>query len=167
MKKVISLVLLISIFTISCKVNYSFSGASISSDIKSFSVNYFTNTAVLAPPSLNQTFTEDLKNVFLSQTSLKLTTTDADLLFEGVITGYDVSPVAVTGNELAAKNRLTMRVQVKFVNTKDAKQNFDQSFSRFYDFESSQSLTSVEQALIKEINAQLVQDIFNASVGNW
>lgn len=150
-----------------CKVNYSFSGASISSDIKTYSVNYFSSTAVLAPPSLTQTLTEDLKSIFLSQTSLKLAPTNGDLLFEGTITGYDVTPVAVTGTEVAAKNRLTIRIQVKFVNTKDNKQNFDQSFSRFYDFDNTQSLNAVESSLIREIDAQLVQDVFNASVGNW
>lgn len=150
-----------------CKVRYSFSGASIASDVQTYSVQYFNSTAVLAPPSLSQAFTEDLKSIFLTQTSLKLLPSGGDLHFEGVITGYDVSPVAVTGSELAAKNRLTIRVNVNFVNSKNPKQNFQQTFSRFYDFESNQTLNSVESSLIKEINAQLTQDIFNASVGNW
>jgi hypothetical protein len=56
---------------------------------------------------------------------------------------------------------------VKFTNLKDEKQNFESSFSRYADFSSSQNLTSVEDELIRQINDQLVDDIFNKAVINW
>ncbi len=151
----------------SCKVNYSFTGASISPDIKTFSVKYFTKTASLGPPSLSQNFTERLKDKFISQTSLTSVEKDADLIFEGAITNYSIAPIAIQPNEQAAQNRLTITVNVKFTNLKNEKQNFESSFSRYADYSSARNLTEVEDVLIKDINDQLVDDIFNKAVINW
>ena len=163
-----NLFLLCMLIIYSCNhVKYSFTGASIPPEVQTFSVNYFPATASLAPPTLSQSFTEAVKDVFLSQTRLNLVSDQGDLQFEGNITGYDVSPVGVTGNEIAAKNRLKITVFVKFTNTKDESASYESSFSRFFDFDNTQELTTVEDELIEEINAQLVQDIFNKAVGDW
>ena len=161
--------LLVGCFIIlsSCKVNYSMSGASISPDIKTFNVKYFQKTSALGPSSLSQLLTEKLKDKFLSQTNLKLTDKDPDLIFEGSISNYVVSPIAIQANETAANNRLTISISVKFTNVKDDKQNFETSFSRFADYGSSQSLSAVENNLISEIYDQLVDDIFNKAFINW
>lgn len=165
MKKIIYI--LLCIIAISCKVNYSFTGASIAEDVKTVSVKTFQSYAPLANANLSQTFTEALKDKFLSQTNLDLATRDGDLQFEGSITGYSVRSVAIQGNETAALNRLTITVKVKFTNTKDKAANFENNFSRYLDYESSQNLASIEDELIKDINDQLTQDIFNKAVSNW
>jgi len=152
---------------ISCKVNYSFTGASIAEDIKTVSVKTFQSYAPLANANLSQTFTEALKDKFLSQTNLDLVTKNGDLQFEGSITGYNVTSVAIQGNETAALNRLTITVKVKFTNTKDSNLDFETNFARYTDYESSQNLGSIEDGLIVEINEQLTQDIFNKAVSNW
>jgi len=153
----------------SCKVGYSFSGASIAPDVKTVSIKTFQNVAPLAQPTLSQTFTEALKDIFITQTNLTLVEKGGDLQFEGKITGYSISPVAIQGNQssTASLNRLSITVLVKFINTKDEKQNFEQSFTRFADFDASLNLASVENELIKNINSQLSQDIFNRAVTNW
>ncbi len=151
----------------SCKVNYSMSGASISPDIKTFNVKYFQKTSALGPSLLSQTFTEKLKDKFLSQTNLKLTDKDPDLIFEGSIINYAVTPLAIQANETAASNRLTITINAKFTNIKNDKQNFETSFSRFADYSSSQSLSAVESNLIAEIEDQLVDDVFNKAFINW
>ena len=150
-----------------CKVNYSMTGASISPDIKTLSIRYFTKTAALGPSSLSQSFTEKLKDKFLTQTSLTLVNANADLTLEGAIIGYAISPQAIQANETAALNRLSIAVSVKFTNLKDEKQNFESTFSRFSEFESDKNVTSIEDELITDINTQLVDDIFNKSVINW
>jgi len=150
-----------------CQASYSFTGASISPEVQTVSVEFFQNNAPLAPPAASQLFTEAMKDIFLSQTNLVLVKSDGDLEFEGTITNYNSMPVAIQGNETAALTRVTMTVKVKFTNNKDDKQNFDQSFSRFEDFETSRDLSSVEEDLLNSINSQLVQDIFNKSVTNW
>lgn len=150
----------------SCGI-YSFSGASIAPDVKTVTINYFPSYAPLAKPITSQLFTEALKDIFNSQTNLKLVNQNGDLLFDGSIIDYNTSPIAIQGNEIAARNRLTITVSVKFTNSKDPSQNFESTFSRFSDYSSSQNLSSVENGLITEINSFLVQDIFNRSVSNW
>lgn len=150
-----------------CKVNYSFSGASVSPDVKTVSIQYFKNKASLAPPTLSQSLTEALKDIFTSQTNLGIISRDGDLNFEGEITNYLAAPVALQANDQAALNRLTITVNVRFTNVKDEKQKFETSFSRFADFPSSKPIESVQDDLIRQINEQLVQDIFNKAMINW
>ncbi len=149
-----------------CK-NYSFTGASVSPDVKTVSIAYFPNRASLVQPSLSQAFTEKLRDKFTSQTNLTLKEGEADLLFEGFISDYQTNPTAIQGNDNAALNRLTISVMVKFINTKDPKQDFETSFSRFADYSASQNFATVEQDLISQINSQLVDDIFNRAMVNW
>ena len=166
MRKLISAISILLLLS-SCSIKFSFTGASIPPDVKNVSVKYFLNHAPLAQPTLSQTFTEALKDIFLSQTNLQLADDNGDLQFSGTITNYKTSPVAIQGDETAAMNRLTIVVMVKFINTVDPTQDFESSFSRFSEYESSKSLSEVEEDLIEEINEQLVQDIFNKAVSNW
>lgn len=149
-----------------CKINYTFTGASISPDIKTVSIQYFPNQAPLIQPQLSNEFTEALKDKFVRQTSLELINGIGDLNFEGVITGYDTKPVAIQ-QDAAAENRLTITVKVKFTNALEPEQNFENSFSAFDDYPSSQSLSAVEEELMAVIIDEIVEDIFNKSVANW
>ncbi|TAL58048.1 MAG: hypothetical protein EPN85_12540 [Bacteroidetes bacterium] len=150
-----------------CKVHFSFSGASVSPDVKTVSIQYFKNNASLAPPTLSQTLTEAIKDIFTSQTNLGIVSRDGDLSFEGEITNYMTAPVALQANDQAALNRLTITVNVRFTNIKDEKQKFETSFSRYADYSSTQNLNAVQAQLIEDINQQLVQDIFNKAMINW
>jgi hypothetical protein len=151
----------------SCRMSYSFTGASISPNVKTVSIAYIPNNAGLVVPTLSRTFTDALRNYFTSQTNLVLVDRSGDLNLDGAITQYVVVPVAIQGNETAAMNRLTIVVSVKFTNKTDTKQNWDQSFSRYVDYSSSYNLSSVQDGLIADITEQLVQDIFNKAVVNW
>lgn len=151
----------------SCHIHYGFNQGTRSADEKTVSVQFFQNSASLAKPTLGQTFTESLKDIMQSQGKLELLTKGGDLNFEGSITGYAVTPVAIQSSDQSAANRLTITVSVKFTNEKDEKKSFEASFSRFADFSSSQNLSSVEDDLIKNITDQLVQDIYNKALGNW
>ena len=150
-----------------CRVSYSFSGADIPGNANTFSVDFFKVTAALASPVYAQKITERLKDLMLSQTRLSLAKSNGDLQYSGTVIRYEVMPVAITGNETAGMNRLTITVRVSYINTDDDKKNFEKDFSQFCDFESNKTLTEVESTLIDCINEKLVQDIFNASLGNW
>lgn len=153
---------------VSCKINYSLTGTSIAPDVKTFSVQDFPNRAPMYVPTLSQSFSEKLKDKLLTQTSLQLVTSGVgDLDYAGEITGYTVTPIAVTGSETAAQNRLTISVKVTFTNTKDPKQDFVKSFSNYEDFDASESIEDVEQELIDQILEKITEDIFNNSVANW
>lgn len=163
--KLFLLVSILSIFT-SCWM-YSFTGASIPVEAKSISVAYFPNRATLVQPTLSQDLTEALKDRMMNQTSLNVIESKGDLQFEGTITGYRVSPSAVTANEQSAQNRLSITVKVKYTDTFDKKKSFEQSFTEYADFESSLSFESIESELNKEIIDKLVDDIFNKALVNW
>jgi hypothetical protein len=151
----------------SCRVNYSFTGASISPNVKTVTIQYFPNNASLVVPTLSRSLTDALRDYFTSQTNLVLVDKGGDLNIEGSITGYVVQPIAIQGNETAAMNRLTITVSVKFRNKTNEKQNFETTFSRYAEYQSSLNLSSVQDGLIKEINDKLVQDVFNKAVVNW
>ena len=160
----------ICVASISCKVNYSFTGASIAPDVKTVSVQYFQNNASLAPNNINQVFTEALKDIISTQTSLSTVPKFGDVRFQGAIVSYSVAPMAVQssgGTNTAAFNRLTISVDVKFENTKDDKLSYSQTFTNFSDFSATANLNVEQGRLIKEISNKIVQDIFNKSFVNW
>lgn len=165
-----NLYLVIVFFVISgCKV--SFDGASIPPNMKTVNVTVFENNAQLVVASLSAQFTEELKTRIRNQTSLSLTPNDADAIFSGNITGYDIRPVAIQDNNnrqsLAGANRLTIRVNVKYVNNIDSKKSFEESFERFKDFKLAGNLQTQEPGLIKDVTAQLTEDIFNRAFAQW
>ena len=165
----LSVILVVLIFT-TCKISYSFTGASIASNVKTFSVYYFPNRAKLVNPNLSQQFTQGqdgLENKLIKQTSLNQIKENGDLEFSGQITEYDVKPMNIVQGDLAAQNRLTISVKVKFTNNKDHEQDWEKTFTQYEDFDSNRSLTDVEDALASAIIKKLVDDIFNASVANW
>lgn len=151
----------------SCTVKYSFTGASISPEVKTFSVQPFNNNAQMVAPILAPTLTNTLQDKFSRTTSLAPVSQDGDMAFEGTVTSYTSTPTAVTANELASKNRLTITIKVKYTNRFDPKQNFDKTFTAFQDYDNTQLLQSVEGTLIPEIVDDLVDQVFNASAANW
>ncbi len=166
--KRLSLLALVAVLLAGCKVNYSFTGASVSPDVKTISIATFPSyQAPLAPPSLGQSFTENLKDIFLRQTNLTLVKSNGDLIIEGEITQYRTSDEAVTGNDVSTVSRLTIVVNVIYTDTKNEDNSYEKSFTNFAQFDGTQTLSSVESQLIEEINEKLAQDIFNISLGNW
>ncbi len=150
----------------SCGI-YSFSGASIPAEAKTVSVQYFPNNAQLVNPLLSNTLTNALNDIFVNQTTLQSVAQNGDLALEGEITGYSTSPIAITGNQTAAMNRLTVTVNVRFTNKYDESKSFEQSFSQYQDYPSGQDLSSVQDVLVEEIVNNLCEDIFNKAVVNW
>ena len=147
--------------------SYSFTGASISPTVKSISISYLPNNALLVQPTLSRKLTEAIRDKFTNQSSLSLVGANGDLNIEGEITGYTTEPVAITGEQQAALQRLKITVNIRFTNKQDPTQDFETSFSRFQDYNSQQRLADVEETLIEIINEELAQDIFNKAVVNW
>ncbi len=146
---------------------YSFSGTSIQPDVNTITINYFEYKAETVNPSLSNQITEELRTQFRKMTRLEQVDLDGDLEIEGQITGYSVAAAAVTADEVAARNRLTVTVKVTFTNRKYPEDDLDQNFSASEEYDSTQSLDSVQDALCAEIVKKLVEDIFNATVAQW
>ena len=163
--KIVALVLALAFICQGCGF-YSFSGASIPAEAKTVSVDYFPNHAQLVNPTLSNTLTNALRDAMTNQTTLDMVESGGDLAFEGEITDYRTSPVAISG-QTAAMNRLTVTVKVRFSNRIDDTKDFEQSFSRYEDYPSDQDLNSVQEALTATIVEQLVEDIFNKALVNW
>ena len=173
MRKVISIcavalsLCLAAVLVQSCGI-YSLTGTSIQPDVMSVTINYFEYKALKVNPSLSNQLTEALRDKFTKLTKLEQVDMDGDIEIEGAITGYDVKATAVTANEAAAQNRLTVTVKISFTNRKYPEDDFpDKSFSGYADFDSTLSLDSMEAQLWDEIVEKLCEDIFNATVANW
>ncbi len=152
----------------SCIISYKFNGASIDyNTTKTISVAEFPIRASLVYPPLGPAFNEALKDIYTRQTRLSLVKTGGDLQIEGEITGYDLSPQAVTEDAYASQTRLTISVKVRYTNTKNPNLDIDQTFRAYRDFSSNQMLTQVQDQLISEIVDELAELIFNATVGSW
>jgi hypothetical protein len=162
----LSVLFSVVIFT-ACKVNYGFSGAVPMPTVKTFSVSYFQNRARLVNPNISQQFTDGLQEKLVKQTSFNQISENGDLEFSGQITDYTVRPVNIQQGDVAAQNRLTIGVKVKFTNNKDHEQDWEKSFSAYEDFDSNNSLSDIEGDLCPLIVKKLAEDIFNASVANW
>lgn len=165
---IMALTVFVSAFAVqSCGI-YSFTGTSIQPDVKSVTINYFEYTAPKVNPSLSNMMTEELQEKFTRLTKLEQVDMDGDLEIRGAITGYDVKATAISANEQAAQNRLTINVKITFINRKYPEDDFeDKGFSAYADFDANQSLDAVEAGLCEEIVVQLGEDIFNATVANW
>ena len=147
---------------------YSFTGISLSSDTKSFQVNYFQNTAALIEPGIERDFTLALQDLILNQTNLDLVKSNGDIVYEGEIVEYRISPTTATSGNTAAQNRLTISVNVIFTNSNDEDADFEKRFSFFYDYAGSAQLVgSQKTTAIEEIFERITQDVINASLANW
>ena len=162
---VIGLVCVLTI--VSCKIRYSTTGAPLPTNLKTISIDQFTNQASLGPSTIGFTFTEELRELFQSQTKLELVSANGDLSYEGTISNYTIQPIALSGNQTAAQNRLTISVKVNFINQVQPEKNFDQTFTRFADYNSSLDIGAIQESLIEEIFDQLTQDIYDKTLGDW
>jgi len=151
---------------------YSFTGISIPSETKTFQVNYFQNYAGSNPgstvePGLERDFKIALEELILNQTSLDLVKSNGDLVFEGEITEFRISPTTSTADNTAAQNRLTMGVMVRYFNKLDEESDFEQRFSFYYDYPASALLSSVKDEALTDIFERITQDIVNKALADW
>ncbi len=167
-------IVLLLIMTSSCGVGvkYSFSGTSTSAS--TITVFDFYNNTDLGQANIGQTFTNELKDYLIQNSSIAVVQGEGELHIEGEISGFDIRPIApvATGNpndiNLASSTRLTISVKVTYVNTLDETMSFkDKTFSFYKDFPNDQNFTDVEERYTIEIFERIVNDIFNATVANW
>ena len=158
---------LISLSIHSCKVSYSFTGAN-TGNAQTFQVNFFQNNAQLIEPGWDIDFTNALQDLIQNQTSLSLVNSGGDLVYEGEIVEYRISPTTATSDNRAAQNRLTVSVNVRYYNTLEEDKDFEQRFSFFFDYEGNAQLTGSQKDTAQEaIFERITQDIFQASLADW
>ena len=169
MKKVILFCLFLFVF--GCKF-YSFTGASIPENAKTVQVNLFTNDAAnsigsIFEPGLDRDFTNAMQEVLLNQTNLELTGVNGDLIYEGEILEYRVTPTTATAQQTASQNRLTISINIRYINTANEADSFETRCSHFYAFVDTAPLQSVKADAHEEIFERITQDVFNQSLAKW
>ena len=155
-----------AVLVLSCGI-YSFTGTSIQADVNTITIPYVEYKALRVNPSLSNDLTEALQDKFRKLTRLEQVDVDGDLELVCEVTGYDVKATAITADEQAAQNRLTVTVKVEFTNRKYPEDDVSKTFSAYADFDATQSLDAVESTLCETIIEKLVEDIFNATVAQW
>lgn len=159
------LYILLAFTAVSCGI-YNFTGGS-TGDAKTFQVNFFRNDAPLVEPGLDRDFTIALQDLINNQTNLSLTDRNGDLVYEGEIVEFNITPMTATAGQTAAQNRLTISVNVRFTNHTEEKKDFEKRFSFYYDYSAASQLSSVKGEAIPQIFERITQDIFNASLADW
>jgi len=158
----------VAVLAAGCVPSYKFNGSALDYSVyKTVHVTEFPIRAALVYPPLQQTFENELLDYIDRNTRLRTTDGASDLQIEGEITGYSLSPQAVTEDAYASKTRLTITVRVKYTDNKNDKNDIDQTFSAYRDFDVSLLLTDVQDDLCQQISKELVELIFNATLGNW
>ena len=171
-KRQISLLyFLIALNCISCG-SYSFTGASIPEGTETFQVNFFENDAgntmgSVFEPGLDRDFTLALQNILQNQTNLQLVSIDGDLVYEGEIVEYRVSPMTATSDLTASQNRLSISINVRFINLKKEDDDFERRFSFYFDYPAETQLLNIKSEAHDLIFERITQDIFNASLAKW
>lgn len=167
MKKLKYLIVILTAITLNSCGPYNFTGTG-KIDAKTFQVNYFQNNAPLVQPGIERTFTLELQDIIQNQTNLNLVRTNGDLTYEGEITNYTTTPMAATADLTAAQNRLTITVNVRFVNKNKETDNFEKPFSFYYDYPGDQQLIgSTLTSALDVIFERITQDVFNESLAKW
>ena len=164
MKKFLYIPLL---FIISSCGFYTFSGASISAEIKNIKIGYFINEAENFKVNLDRDITQKLTDFIIEQTDLSVNNNNHEIEINGKIISYDISPISISSNDFANQNRLSISVNIDFKNYINEKENYNQKFTRYVDYKSDQNLEEIESELTDQILEEICIDIFNKTFVNW
>jgi len=151
-----------------CTISYRFNGANIDyTKTKSISIVDFPNNAALVYPQLSTMFTEELRDLFARQTRLQLLRSGGNMNIEGEITGYTLTPMAISADSYASQTKLTITVRVRFTNNASPEDDFERTYSAFQNFDSSRMLTEVQEELCQTISKEIAENIYNDTVAKW
>lgn len=161
---ILSLLIVVS----ACSISYKFNGASINYDkTRTISIADFPIKSAYVYAPLASKFNDDLKDIYIRQTRLKLVPRAGDMTIEGEIVGYDQLNKSVKADGYAAETELRLTINVRFVNNANHADDFERQFTAFRNYDSSQMLTAVQDQLIAEMTKEITEQIFNATVANW
>ncbi|MDR3704598.1 MAG: LptE family protein [Paludibacteraceae bacterium] len=160
----VSLLLVVS----SCTMSYKMNGTSIDyTKTKTISIKDFRNLAPLVNPSFAPVFNESLRDIFTKQTKLRPVKVNGDLQIEGEITGYEITPMSIQSNAIAAETRITATIKVRFTNKANPSKNFEKTMSAFQNYSNTKTLTAVQDEICQLIINELTETIYNQTVADW
>ena len=167
MKLKIKIIAILTLFLlVSCNVKYNFTGTG-KINAKTFQVNYFQNNAEIVEVGIERTFTQKLQNTIQNQTNLDLVTSGGDLLYEGEIVEYRITPMASNASQQSSQNRMTISINVRYSSKNSEDDNFEKRFSFFHDYDANLLPSAVLNEALEIIYERITQDIFNESLAKW
>ncbi|MBR1808124.1 MAG: LptE family protein [Paludibacteraceae bacterium] len=169
MKHTVPVILLLTALSLqSCLISFKFNGASIDySKTKSIAIADFPNNAALVHPPLANDLSEGIRDIYTKQTRLTVNRRGGDLELEGEITGYDLTPMAVSADSYSSETKLTITVKVRFTNNVNPEESFEKTYSAFQNFDSSQLLNDVQDELCAIMIKEIAENIYNDTVAKW
>ena len=168
-KLIIRMILVATTVTLSsCLISYRFNGASIDySKTQSISIADFPNNAALVNPNLSNALSEGIRDLYSRQTRLQVLRRGGDMELEGEIVDYNLTPMAIAANSMAAETKLTIVIKVRFTNNKAPEESFEKTYSAFQTFDSSKLLSDVQDELCATMITELSENIYNDTVAKW
>ena len=165
--RLFTLVALLFLLT-GCSISFKFNGANINyQTTHSISIADFPNNAAMVNPSLSNSLSETIRDLYQRQTRLQILRKGGDLELEGEIVGYDITQGAIATNSYASESKLTIRVQVHFTNNINPEESFDKTYSAYQTFDASKLLTDVQDELCQIIVTEIAESIYNDTVAKW
>ena len=112
-----------------CKISYGPNGGALDyTQLKTITIGEVINKAPIVNPILASSFTEKIKDTTRAvRASPSLPPGGSDLELYCTITGYDLTPMAVSQDNFAERTVFTVTVQVKYVNHVNEKESFERS----------------------------------------
>ena len=168
--KIIAVLLIFSLLSSCWPTSISFKDkGSMPESWKTFSIKTLEINAANCPLSYSAALTEKLKDGIQNNTRLALNTSlgKGEVTIEGLISSYNVMPLAIQGNDNASQNRLTISVQFSIFVSEPKEDIINLTATRFADFSAATNLSTVESQLVEEISEQIVQDVINKLLSNW
>ena len=151
-----------------CVISYKFNGASIDySTTKTISIADFPNVAPLVYAPLSNNLSDGIRDLFQRQTRLEQVKRGGNLELEGEITGYTLTPMAVSADSYAAETKLTITVKVRFTNNVAPEESFEKTYTAYQTFDASQMLNDVQDDLCTTMIAEIADQIYNDTVAKW
>ncbi len=162
------LLLALAIAMSGCSISYKFNGASIDySKTRSISVADFPNNAALVYAPLSNNLSDAIRDIYQRQTRLEVLRRGGNLELEGEITGYTLTPMAVSADSYAAETKLTLTVRVRFTNNVAPEESFEKTYSAYQTFDSSRMLNDVQDELCNTMITEIAESIYNDTVAKW
>ncbi len=162
------ILLLCTLLLSACTVSYKFNGASIDyTKVQTISIADFPNNAALVNPTLSVNLSEGIRDIYSRQTRLQVLRSGGNLELEGEITGYALTPMAISADSYAAETKLTMTVKVCFTNNVAPDESFEKTYTAFQTFNSNQILTDVQDELCNTMIQEIAENIYNDTVARW
>lgn len=165
-KGILTLILGLGVLFQSCKY-YSFTGADVHPDLKTFTVTRIINQSSSVNPDLAINLQDELVNRLNRQTSLQELPKGGGLRYDIIVQSYTIQPTSISSGTVAAENKFQIGIKCTFTNAEDEKKNFEKTFSANRNFPSTTTFQDAESQLLDELIKELVDKIFNESLVNW